>query len=116
MLMMNLPNIVVHALDAWSPLVPHPVDLRLWRDLSPVSQDDAEAYNPATDSRFPDPAQRLVDVDQGNRDNIMCEFCGETFFQRRQLERHMAYCNVNDRTSAFNLGLMYAWLAPCSMV
>jgi len=31
MLLLNLPNIVVHTMDNWSPLVPHPMDLRLWR-------------------------------------------------------------------------------------
>lgn len=46
MLLMSLPNIVVHAMDSWSPLVPHPMDLRLWRApassprVNPESQPD----------------------------------------------------------------------------
>ena len=48
MLLLNLPNIVVHAMDNWSPLVPHPMDLRLWRApsssprISPESDEDDE--------------------------------------------------------------------------
>lgn len=106
MLMMNLPNIVVHALDAWSPLVPHPVDLRLWRDPGTPRTEEEEAYNPAADCRFPDVLQRHIDCDQGNRTHITCEFCGESFWARRQLERHMEYCAVAERTAGHDLSLM----------
>lgn len=107
MLMMNLPNIVVHALDAWSPLVPHPVDLRLWRDpvCTPWTEEE-EAYNPAVDCRFPDVLQRQIDCDQGNRSHITCEFCGDSFWARRQLERHMKYCAISERTGGFDFSLM----------
>lgn len=107
MLMMNLPTIVVHPLDAWSPLVPHPVDLRLWRDpVSSPQSEDEEAYDPAIDCRFPDVLQRQVDCDQGNRSHIMCEFCGETFYSRRQLERHMQYYCISERTGGCDMSLM----------
>jgi hypothetical protein len=107
MLMMNLPNIVVHALDAWSPLVPHPVDLRLWRDpVSTPKTEEEEAYNPAVDCRFPDVLQRQIDCDQGSRTNITCEFCGDSFWARRQLERHMQYCAIAERTGGFDFSLM----------
>eukprot|EP01043_Picozoa_sp_COSAG02_P041455 COSAG02_NODE_3439_length_6743_cov_9.291541_3_plen_369_part_00 len=53
MLMLNLPNIVVHTMDNWSPLVPHPTELRLWRSSSPrgspESEDDASDDDWSTD-------------------------------------------------------------------
>ena len=86
MLMMNLPNTVVHALDGWSPLVPHPTDLRLWR--APAAERQAgpggwdggaegvgEEYDPAVAYRFPDVLQRNIDAEQGNREFLYCETC-----------------------------------------
>eukprot|EP01043_Picozoa_sp_COSAG02_P029758 COSAG02_NODE_1865_length_10601_cov_116.823748_10_plen_240_part_00 len=135
--MMTLPNIVVHAMDAFSPLVPHPIDLQLWREPQAPLTKDTAAYNPATDWRFPDPPQRSVDCDQGSRTHITCGFCGSSFWcgttcscsstlvtvlcltalsefvlpipcrrNRMQLEQHMSYCSVSDRTSGYDLSLM----------
>ena len=108
MLMMNLPNVVVHAMDAWSPLVPNPVDQRLWRDPEAPRTETNEAYDPAADGRFPDPLQRHVDCDQGNRTHITCGCCGSSFWNRMQLEQHMKYCEVSDRTAGYDMSLMCA--------
>ena len=105
MLMMNLPNIVVHALDAWSPLVPHPMDLRLWRGPATEPDDKDEEYNPAADCRFPDVLQRGIESDQGARDSITCQFCGEAFWARQQLERHMQYCTTADAIGGWDPSL-----------
>jgi len=86
MLMMNLPNTVVHALDGWSPLVPHPTDLRLWRAPAAERRDGpggwaggaegvGEEYDPAVAYRFPDVLQRNIDAEQGNREFLYCETC-----------------------------------------
>ena len=86
MLMMNLPNTVVHALDGWSPLVPHPTDLRLWRPPAAERRDGpggwgggaegvGEEYDPAVAYRFPDVLQRNIDAEQGNREFLYCETC-----------------------------------------
>ena len=86
MLMMNLPNTVVHALDGWSPLVPHPTDLRLWRPPAAErrggpggwgggAEGVGEEYDPAVAYRFPDVLQRNIDAEQGNREFLYCETC-----------------------------------------
>lgn len=84
--MMNLPNVVVHCMDAWSPLVPHPVDLQLWREPTKPPITNTEAYNPAVDWRFPDPPQRSVDCDQGNREaNVDTDVEGGAAYESRAI-------------------------------
>ena len=69
MLLLNLPNIVVHAMDNWSPLVPHPMDLALWRAPSPLphesdhQDEDDDNYDGDADDWYT--AQRSADDDDG---------------------------------------------------
>ncbi|KDO17694.1 hypothetical protein SPRG_16906 [Saprolegnia parasitica CBS 223.65] len=56
-LILALPSIVVHRLDAWSPLLP------------PEMQSNTPEHNPAIHYRFPEPVQRAADEDVGNREN-----------------------------------------------
>ncbi|OQS04533.1 inward rectifier K channel (IRK-C) family protein [Thraustotheca clavata] len=53
-LLMALPQIVIHRIDAWSPLFP--------RECLPPD------YYASTCPAFPDPMQRAIDHDNGNRD------------------------------------------------
>ncbi|RHY23259.1 hypothetical protein DYB32_009259, partial [Aphanomyces invadans] len=55
-LILALPTICVHRLDAWSPLNPPP--------LHPEP-----AHNPAAQALFPEPPQRAVDIETGTREN-----------------------------------------------
>ncbi|KAH9090811.1 hypothetical protein Ae201684P_006216 [Aphanomyces euteiches] len=53
-LILALPTTCVHRLDAWSPLTPPNL---------------GELHNAATDYMYPEPPQRAVDVETGNREN-----------------------------------------------
>ncbi|ETV84232.1 hypothetical protein H257_03495 [Aphanomyces astaci] len=55
-LILALPTICVHRLDAWSPLAPPPLD-------------PEPTHNPATQALFPEPPQRAVDIESGTREN-----------------------------------------------
>ncbi|KAG7397269.1 G protein-activated inward rectifier potassium channel 2 [Phytophthora boehmeriae] len=55
MLLMVLPQVVVHRIDQWSPLFPP--------ECLPRNGGD-----PKTCASYPDPTQRQVDIDNGNRD------------------------------------------------
>mmetsp|Transcript_16407 Transcript_16407/g.42994 ORF Transcript_16407/g.42994 Transcript_16407/m.42994 type:complete len:464 (+) Transcript_16407:123-1514(+) len=63
MLLLTVPNVVVHRLDAWSPLVPTTL-LEHCNQIGKVKEDDASsAY------RFPDVQQRQCDVESKNRES-----------------------------------------------
>ncbi|CAI5723528.1 unnamed protein product [Hyaloperonospora brassicae] len=55
MLLMVLPQVVVHRIDQWSPLFPP--------ECLP-----SDGGDPKTCARYPDPTQRQVDIDNGNRE------------------------------------------------
>ncbi|CAH0476003.1 unnamed protein product [Peronospora belbahrii] len=55
MLLMVLPQVVVHRIDQWSPLFPP--------ECLPRGGGDAKNH-----ASYPDPSQRQVDIDNGNRD------------------------------------------------
>eukprot|EP00644_Phytophthora_capsici_P003461 jgi/Phyca11/535053/estExt2_fgenesh1_pg.C_PHYCAscaffold_310037 len=55
MLLMVLPQVVVHRIDQWSPLFPP--------ECLPH-----DAFDSKTCASYPDPTQRQVDIDNGNRD------------------------------------------------
>lgn len=57
MLLMVLPQVIVHRIDQWSPLFP--------RECLPQS-----GHFPSACPSYPDPSMRQCDVDQGNRDGI----------------------------------------------
>ncbi|TDH67853.1 hypothetical protein CCR75_002836 [Bremia lactucae] len=65
MLLMVLPQVVVHRIDQWSPLFP-----------PECLQRDCEDSKTCTN--YPDPSQRQVDIDNGNRDGGLADnfnFC-----------------------------------------
>lgn len=57
MLLMVLPQVIVHRIDPWSPLFP------------PECLPDAGHY-PSVCPSFPDPSQRMIDMENGNRDGL----------------------------------------------
>ena len=73
MLMLNVPNVIVHRLDPWSPLVPAEL-LRICRDHQALTPQSGDRTRPApfddASSRyiFPDVLQRSADTENGSRD------------------------------------------------
>ncbi|KAF1322507.1 Inward rectifier k channel protein, partial [Globisporangium splendens] len=57
MLLMVLPQVVVHRIDPWSPLFP------------PECLPD-DGHYPNVCPSFPDPSQRIIDMENGNRDGL----------------------------------------------
>ncbi|KAF0687392.1 Aste57867_20861 [Aphanomyces stellatus] len=60
MLLMALPQTVVHRIDPWSPLFP--------RQCLPLVTEQCHPHDASIYPGFPDPPQRAVDHDNGNRD------------------------------------------------
>ncbi|EGD80687.1 hypothetical protein PTSG_01277 [Salpingoeca rosetta] len=54
MLLLSLPDQVLHRIDAWSPLMPTP--------------HDGSEHDPSTSFQFPEPLMRVVDVENGGRE------------------------------------------------
>ena len=57
-LLMGMPSVVVHDIDAWSPLLPSDWTTALQRK------------DPSADYRYPEPLQRSVDTINGNREDL----------------------------------------------
>lgn len=57
MLLMVLPQVIVHRIDPWSPLYP------------PECLPD-DGHHPSVCPSFPDPSQRTIDMENGNRDGL----------------------------------------------
>lgn len=72
MLLLALPSIVVHRMDAWSPLLP------------PKSADSCGVHhNPAKQYLFPEPIMRQADADSGDRDGMVPVNAAATSLQCR---------------------------------
>jgi ribosomal protein S26 len=90
MLMLNLPNIVVHALDNWSPLVPHPMDLCLWRAPS-----SSPRVSPASDDSDDDDDHNDWCTDEGGNSGDVSGFFGRGN-PRKQRHDPMSQCRFPD--------------------
>ncbi|RHY02159.1 hypothetical protein DYB36_005284 [Aphanomyces astaci] len=77
-LLMAMPQLVVHRIDQWSPLFPP--------ECRPSS------YNATTAPAYPDPLQRAVDHDNGNRDADAPQVV--TPVTRTAIERHFEKTNM----------------------
>ncbi|KAF0687391.1 Aste57867_20860 [Aphanomyces stellatus] len=73
-LLMALPQVVVHRIDPWSPLFP--------RECRP------KEYDASTCAAFPDPSQRAIDHENGNRDYTDGAVVPDKPTQE-QIERHL---------------------------
>jgi hypothetical protein len=62
MLLLSLPSVVVHRIDAWSPLLPPA------RQAS--DQNHGPEHDPSSIYRWPDVLQREADVESGNRERV----------------------------------------------
>ncbi|KAH9186575.1 hypothetical protein AeNC1_011451 [Aphanomyces euteiches] len=74
-LLMALPQVVVHRIDQWSPMFP--------RECIP------DEYYASTCPAFPDPSQRAIDHENGNRDYNPGSFVPDKPTQT-QIEKHLA--------------------------
>eukprot|EP00929_Paragymnodinium_shiwhaense_P061873 TRINITY_DN30909_c0_g1_i1.p1 TRINITY_DN30909_c0_g1~~TRINITY_DN30909_c0_g1_i1.p1 ORF type:complete len:617 (-),score=110.19 TRINITY_DN30909_c0_g1_i1:81-1931(-) len=100
MVLLTLPQRIVHRIDNWSPLSPAHDCLRRQNErnfspcgkgLTPTSiQRGFSAYG------FPEIPQRQVDAEQGNRDTCACVTCGESFQTLELLRRHCEYNAAQD--------------------
>ena len=78
-LWLTVPAVVVHEIDAWSPLAPP--------ELTQAPQ-RPEASVP---NRFPQPPQRALDGRIGSRTQALCPVCGAGMPTDAALRRHIAY-------------------------
>lgn len=99
MLFLSLPSLVVHRLDAWSPLVPPDwwVDAyyRWKRGDAPRKTsvvDDARSFAEFSEYayRHPAPLRRASDAEAGYRTSHRCKICGQGFETTRDLRLHHA--------------------------
>ena len=124
-LLMCLPSVIVHRIDAWSPLLP-PGGLELGKadggpggpgGLGATGATGArgggggggeETHQPAAPHsalnsyRFPEILQREADAEAGSRDAFACEFCGETYGTMALLQRHIKFSCTDDMMSGHN--------------
>ncbi|ETV91913.1 hypothetical protein, variant 3 [Aphanomyces invadans] len=80
-LLMAMPQLVVHRIDQWSPLYP------------PECRPQGAHYNATTNQAYPDPLQRAVDHDNGNRDYDPDVSLPQSP-TREAIERHFARTNM----------------------
>ena len=117
MLLLNLPNTVVHALDAWSPLIPNPSELCKWRPRSArrlgVLDPQTRPHMPMSENRFPDVLLREIDCMQGNRTMVSCATCGESYETHAQLQTHIQRCELDDQVSGWNQSLSCVECGEC---
>lgn len=103
-LLLNIPFIVVHRIDAWSPLAPQLDEVRSVALASDGLGDGQDIYQ--TDprwshqrmriNRWPGTFQRRVDCETGNRQGCVCPTCGSSFNTARMLELHCKYNAQSD--------------------
>jgi len=82
-LLLMLPNVVVHQLDAWSPLLPPSCQPRRNRDTR-------KPHDPMCGYKWPEMEQRQMDATSGNRSLINCAATGETFNSEWTHQAHHA--------------------------
>jgi potassium inwardly-rectifying channel subfamily J len=86
LLFLALPTLVVHRIDAWSPLHPSPE-----REAFSVPSDPMSGYS------FPDLPLRQGDAEGGMRTGVSCEYCGESFGTKSHLSCHLGVCPHSTR-------------------
>ena len=89
-LFLSLPSVVVHRVDAWSPLYPPPAWLAA---RGKATQSDA---GPEAAYRFPAPLQRESDAAAGGRTAFRCKLCGEGYETREALLLHHADAHAGE--------------------
>ena len=88
MLLLNLPNIIVHAVDSWSPLSP---------PVPPAASLPEHSDRSAVGGRFGEVPLRIADAEQGNRNSCGCPTCGECFDTVARLHQHLNYYYHEDK-------------------
>ena len=99
MLFLSLPSLVVHRLDAWSPLVPPDWWVEAYyrrkrgdapRKTSVVDEANSFADFAEYAYRYPAPLRRASDAEAGYRTSRRCKICGQGFETIRDLRLHHA--------------------------
>lgn len=126
-LILNLPTVVAHRIDAWSPLMQD--SERAWPpakrknsfqrrtsvDMSPDSPQSfelqAKNMKKSTAQKrhlehsrthaWPGTLRRQMDCEQGNRDSCVCPYCGDSFATAAMLELHCRYNAESDAKSDY---------------
>jgi hypothetical protein len=117
MLLLAVPQVVVHRVDEWSPLISS--------FFGSSSQADAPytfSRQPYNSHAWPNPLLRAVDSETGSRDMLACGVCGESFATKALLERHVAHNVDGDRASGHDVatscercGESFPTLALCAL-
>eukprot|EP00928_Gymnodinium_smaydae_P045647 TRINITY_DN30398_c0_g2_i1.p1 TRINITY_DN30398_c0_g2~~TRINITY_DN30398_c0_g2_i1.p1 ORF type:complete len:612 (-),score=99.17 TRINITY_DN30398_c0_g2_i1:109-1872(-) len=108
MLLLTLPTVVVHRIDAWSPLSSRQTGTTSRRRASFSSREVSDVVERKREqiylrtATWPGTAQRQVDCETGNRDSCVCPTCGETFGTATMLQLHCRYNAESDRLSGFS--------------
>ena len=84
-LWLSVPNIILHEIDAWSPLAPSEL-------TRPPKVSGATCVN-----RFPHPPQRACDARAGERSQSTCIVCGNIFPTETALRLHIQYAAMDEQ-------------------
>ena len=125
-LLLELPTLITHRIDNWSPLMPPPG--RAQHDNgaggnssgSDDSDDSGDGdvhgraaraavralrrHDPRTTYEFPELPLRADDADGGGRSSLVCLVCGEAYDTKEQLALHCASCAVDEVFSGHHVG------------
>jgi potassium inwardly-rectifying channel subfamily J len=88
-LLLAMPAVVVHRVDAWSPLLPKGFASHCAQGK--VDDIDTDLGRAMSSYYFPAPLQREADGDTGDRTSAICPVCGESFPNDALLRTHVSY-------------------------
>lgn len=96
-LLPNFPCLVVHRIDAWSPLAPQTMSGGRQADMTgTMRKQRREQHRVAC---WPAPPERIADCEAGNRQSCVCPTCGEEFSTLQHLQLHCQYNATSDTIS-----------------
>jgi hypothetical protein len=94
MLLLALPSIIVHEIDAWSPLYPFGDEGQVSRNAN---------HGPWNTYRWPEVLRRQGDADAADRSGAVCIACGASFNNSAALRKHIEYAKLDDRCSGHSI-------------
>eukprot|EP00747_Dinoflagellata_sp_TGD_P165258 gnl/TRDRNA2_/TRDRNA2_186302_c0_seq1.p1 gnl/TRDRNA2_/TRDRNA2_186302_c0~~gnl/TRDRNA2_/TRDRNA2_186302_c0_seq1.p1 ORF type:complete len:625 (-),score=82.58 gnl/TRDRNA2_/TRDRNA2_186302_c0_seq1:104-1978(-) len=85
-----LPQVIVHRIDAWSPLWTGSATAKATREAQGLAEpSDAMARHTVVDLS---PGQRQSECEAGCRDSVWCRACGCSYQFQQQLRKHIEFC------------------------
>lgn len=118
MLLMTLPFVCVHRIDAWSPLAPEiprsvPVTLsEACRTFDPAAMKECREREHFRRAAWPGTLKRQVDCESGSRSSSFCPTCGESFTTTTMLQLHCKYLAHADAEAKLPPELRHRELPP----